>query len=419
MRVMKFGGASVKNPDAIRNVAEILGKFSAHPLLVVISAIDKTTNHLELLAHLARDGKEQEALDQFAAIKAFHLKMVSDLFGEGKGEAVANQVNQLLREVERIVQGILLLEEFPSRTYDRIVSYGEILSTTIVSGFLLEKGQQSIWVDARLLVKTDATYKQAGVIWTLTEENIRREVLPLLQPGAIVITQGFIGSTIDGKTTTLGREGSDYTASIFAHCLGADSLTVWKDVPGILNGDPRIRQNTIKIDNMSYEEAVEMTFYGATVIHPKTIKPIFNRNIPLHVKSFLNVEAPGTVISSQTNATVIPSYILKKDQTYIRIKPKDFSFMEELLIREVFDQLYKSGVKLNLVQNSAISLMLCVDNKPQNRDFQSLLLDKFDVEMRTGLRLHTIVNFTVKDLKEAADAVMVQQHDNKIFIVKE
>ncbi|MDP5170966.1 MAG: aspartate kinase [Bacteroidia bacterium] len=416
---MKFGGASVKNPDAIRNVAEILGKFSAHPLLVVISAIDKTTNHLELLAHLARDGKEQEALDQFAAIKAFHLKMVSDLFGEGKGEAVANQVNQLLREVERIVQGILLLEEFPSRTYDRIVSYGEILSTTIVSGFLLEKGQQSIWVDARLLVKTDATYKQAGVIWTLTEENIRREVLPLLQPGAIVITQGFIGSTIDGKTTTLGREGSDYTASIFAHCLGADSLTVWKDVPGILNGDPRIRQNTIKIDNMSYEEAVEMTFYGATVIHPKTIKPIFNRNIPLHVKSFLNVEAPGTVISSQTNATVIPSYILKKDQTYIRIKPKDFSFMEELLIREVFDQLYKSGVKLNLVQNSAISLMLCVDNKPQNRDFQSLLLDKFDVEMRTGLRLHTIVNFTVKDLKEAADAVMVQQHDNKIFIVKE
>lgn len=418
MLVMKFGGASVKNPEAIRNVATILNHFEKEAILVVISAIDKTTNHLEMLAHLARDGKEEESLKQYEKVKSFHIQLVQDLWGEEKAAGVLAKVSSLLREVERIVQGILLLEEFPARTYDRIVSYGEVLSTTIISEFLKLSGKNVSWADARTLVKTDANYKQAGVIWTLTEENIQREIIPQMNPGSVVITQGFIGSTIDGKTTTLGREGSDYTGSVFAHCLGAESFTVWKDVPGILNADPRIRENTIKIDHLSYEEAVEMTFYGASVIHPKTIKPIFNKNIPLYVKSFKDVEAPGTVISRQTNATIIPSYILKKDQTFIQIKPKDFSFMEELLIREVFDHLYKSGVKLNLVQNSAISLMLCVDNKSQNRDFASLLLDKFEVEVQDNLQLHTVVNFSVKDLKEAANAIMVQQHDNKLFIVK-
>ncbi len=418
MQVMKFGGASVRNPEAIRNVANILNRFDDEAVLVVISAIDKTTNHLEYLAYLARDGKEEETFVQYERIKSFHIGLVQKLWEHEKAVGVLAKVSSMLREVERIVQGILLLEEFPAPTYDRIVSYGEILSTTIVAEYLKLTGRSVHWADARKLVKTDANFKQAGVIWSLTEKHIREDIKPLLEAGSLVVTQGFIGSTIDGKTTTLGREGSDYTGSIFAHCLGAESLTVWKDVPGILNGDPRIRQNTVKLDNLSYEEAVEMTFYGASVIHPKTIKPIFNRQIPLNVKSFMDVEALGTVISRQTNAEIIPSYILKKDQTYIQIKPKDFSFMEELLIREVFDHLYKSGVKLNLVQNSAISLMLCVDNKAQNNDFASRLLDKFDVELNSGLQLHTVVNFSVKDLKEAAEAVMVQQHGNKLFIVK-
>lgn len=418
MRVMKFGGASVKNPEAIRNVASILAHFDNETILVVVSAIDKTTNQLEELAHLARDGKEDETLNQYEKIKSFHMGLVRELWGEEKAAGILAKVSGLLREVERIVQGILLLEEFPAPTYDRIVSYGEILSTTIISEYLKLSGRTVHWADARTLVKTDATYKQAGVIWSLTEQNISNEVVPLLVENHIVITQGFIGSTIDGKTTTLGREGSDYTGSIFAHCLDAESLTVWKDVPGILNADPRIRENTVKIDHLSYEEAVEMTFYGASVIHPKTIKPIFNKDIPLNVKSFKDISAPGTVISTQTNEEIITSYILKKDQVYLQITPKDFSFMEELLIREVFDQLYKSGVKLNLVQNSAISLMLCVDNKPQVRNFTSLLLDKFDVMETSELQLHTVVNFSVKDLKQAADAVMVQQHANKLFIVK-
>lgn len=419
MKVMKFGGASVKDADAIRNVADIIVTFNDKACLIVVSAIDKTTNHLELLAHLARDGKEAEALEQFRKIRRFHVHLIHDLFGQENVHTVQEKVRKFFTEIERIVNGILLLEEFPPRTYDRIVSYGELLSTTIVSEYIRSRGHDCQWIDARKLVKTDATYKQAGVIWSLTEENIQREVLPQMKPGHIIITQGFIGSTTSGRTTTLGREGSDYTGSIFAHCLNADSLTVWKDVPGILNGDPRIRQNTVKIDNLSYEEAVEMTFYGASVIHPKTIKPIFNKRIPLHVKCFLDIEAPGSTISDKTNDEVITSYIVKKAQAYIKVKPKDFSFMEERLMQEVFDHVYKSGVKVNLVQNTAISLMLCVDDKPSEVGaFESLLLDKFEVEIQRDLKLNTMINFSIKDLKEAVDAIMVQQHDNKLFIVK-
>ena len=416
---MKFGGASVKHADAIRNVADIIMKYRDQACLIVISAMDKTTNHLELLAHLARDGKEAEAKEQFAKIKRFHYGQIEALFPVEDQEQVKQAVAPFFQLMERIVEGILLLEEFPPRTYDRIVSNGELLSTTIVAEYLKTLGHDCVWVDARELVKTDANYKQAGVIWSLTEENIQEQVLPQMQPGRVLITQGFIGSTTSGKTTTLGREGSDYTGSIFALCLGADSLTVWKDVPGILNGDPRIRKDTVKLDQLSYEEAVEMTFYGASVIHPKTIKPIFNKNIPLHVKCFLDVDAEGSTISTQSNPEKVTSYIVKKAQTFIRIQPKDFSFMEELLMEEIFDHVYKSGVKVNLVQNSAISLMLCVDDrKSANAAFEALLLDKFTVEMQPDLKLYTMINFSPKDIKAAIDAVMVQQHENKLYIVK-
>jgi aspartate kinase len=416
---MKFGGASVKDADSIRNVAQIMEQYAQEPMLVVISASGKTTNHLEELAFLARDGKESEAQEQFKRIRQFHLELMHDLFPENKHVGLPDAIKGYFEEMERIVNGILLLEEFPPRTYDRIVSYGELLSTTIVAEYLKAQNKDVIWLDARQLVKTDANYQQAGVIWSLTDEAIRREVWPQLKPGRIIITQGFIGSTTNGRTTTLGREGSDYTASIFATCLGAKSLTVWKDVPGILNADPRLRQDTIKIDNLSYEEAVEMTFYGATVIHPKTIKPIYNKHIPLHVKCFLDTSLPGTTISAARNAEPVTSYIVKKEQVFLRIRPKDFSFMEERLMQQVFDHLYKSGVKVNLVQNSAISLMLCLDDTPGAIGaFESLLLDLFDIEKKEGLKLYTLINFVVKDLKEAADAIMVQQHDNKLFIVK-
>ncbi|RMG70072.1 MAG: aspartate kinase, partial [Bacteroidetes bacterium] len=291
---MKFGGASVKDAGGIRNVADIIRRHTDQPLLVVVSAMDKTTNHLERLAYLARDGQETEAWAEFERIQRFHHHQIEALSGEAGRSALRDKVAPFFEEMARIVRGILLLEEFPPRTYDRIVAYGELLSTTIIAAYLAHEGADCEWLDARELVRTDATYQQAGVIWSVTEQNIQEQVAPRMQAGRILITQGFIGSTMQGRTTTLGREGSDYTGSIFAHCLGADSLTVWKDVPGILNGDPRIRKHTVKLDRLSYEEAVEMTFYGASVIHPKTIKPIYTRNIPLHVKCFLDVEAPGS-----------------------------------------------------------------------------------------------------------------------------
>ncbi|MEL6192287.1 MAG: aspartate kinase [Bacteroidota bacterium] len=415
---MKFGGASVKNADSIRNVCDIIQQFQEEPSLIVISASGKTTNHLEVLADLARNGKEEETLKQFEDIFNFHKGLVRDLFSD-KADEVLGKVESWFVEVKRIVDGILLLEEFPERTYDRIVSYGEILSTTIVTEYLKLKNKKADWLDARTVIKTDASHKQANVIWSMTLSNIQENVLPMLAPGKSVITQGFIGSTIADKTTTLGREGSDYTASIFAHCLDAAKLMVWKDVPGILNADPRLRDDTIKIDNLSYEEAVEMTFYGASVIHPKTIKPLYTKQIPLFVKCFLDTSLPGTCISDKTNKTVITSYIKKKKQAFLRIQPKDFSFMDERQLEVIFDHVYKTGVKVNLVQNSAISLLLCVDEVPRKlKAFESLLLDQFNVEIERELFLHTIIHFTEEDLKTSEDGVMVQQQDNKLFVVK-
>ncbi|MEO1588933.1 MAG: aspartate kinase, partial [Bacteroidota bacterium] len=305
IQVMKFGGASVKNPDAIRNVARILSHFKEDAILLVVSAMDKTTNHLEMLAHLARDQKEAEAWAQFDKIKSFHLEHVNDLFEGDLQALVREKILNYFQQIERIVRGILLLKEFPPSTYDRIVSHGELLSTTLVAAYLEKENHDCQWIDARDYIKTDASYQRGEVIWSLTEENIQQKVAPAMRAGKFIVTQGFIGSTTEGKTTTLGREGSDYTGSIFAYCLGAENLTVWKDVIGILNADPRLRDETQKHEQLSYEEAVEMTFYGASVIHPKTIKPLFSKEIPLKVKCFADIKEPGTVIGAQGDDQVI------------------------------------------------------------------------------------------------------------------
>ncbi|MEL6633794.1 MAG: aspartate kinase [Bacteroidota bacterium] len=419
IQVMKFGGASVKNPDAIRNVARILSHFKEDAILLVVSAMDKTTNHLEMLAHLARDQKEAEAWAQFDKIKSFHLEHVNDLFEGDLQALVREKILNYFQQIERIVRGILLLKEFPPSTYDRIVSHGELLSTTLVAAYLEKENHDCQWIDARDYIKTDASYQRGEVIWSLTEENIQQKVAPAMRAGKFIVTQGFIGSTTEGKTTTLGREGSDYTGSIFAYCLGAENLTVWKDVIGILNADPRLRDETQKHEQLSYEEAVEMTFYGASVIHPKTIKPLFSKEIPLKVKCFADIKEPGTVIGAQGDDQVITSYIIKKRQAYLHIKPKDFSFMEERLMQQIFDHVYKSGVKVNLVQNSAISLMLCVDDRENTvNELEALLLDTFEVETERELKLFTVMNYQAADLAEAHGARMVQQYDKNLSYVK-
>jgi aspartate kinase len=414
---MKFGGASVKNAGAIRNVAEIIIRHQREPLLVVVSAMDKTTNQLEILAEKANSGDDSGTFTQFEKVLSFHKEIVEGLFGEEAGP-VLNRISQFFGEIERIIRGILLLEEFPTRTYDRIVAYGELVSTTIVADYLRWVTGDCIWMDVRELIRTDSNHKQANVIQSISEQNIQEKVLPLLEKGKLVVTQGFIGSTLSGKTTTLGREGSDYTAAIFANALNANRLVVWKDVPGVLNADPRLMPEAVKHPQLSYEEAVEMTFYGATVIHPKTIKPLHEKQIPMQVRSFLHTEEPGTRISEAASVGKITSYILKKKQAVIKVQPRDFSFMDESLMQDIFHHTFKTGIKVSLIQHSAISLMLCVDDHPGLIDsFRSTLLDRFHLETMDGLELQTILNFTVRDLKLAEKAVMVQQHGNKLFLL--
>lgn len=421
MLVMKFGGASVKNADAVRNVSRIIRSFlPGNGLLVVISAMDKTTNHLEKLAWAAKDNREEETWRKFRSIRDFHHGMVDELFPPGD-LPVRDKLGEYFAQIERIIRGILLLEEFPDRTYDRIVAFGELLSTCIVTHYLQQEGLRATCPDARTLVKTDATHMGASVIWSLTRQNIQAHIPPLLRAHDVVITQGFIGSTMEGHVTTLGREGSDYTASIFAACLEAESVTVWKDVRGILNGDPRIEAETVKLDALSYERAVEMTFYGASVIHPKTIKPLRNAGIPLYVKCFKDTSEAGTVIglASEVNqASGICSRILKPNQTLLRIKPLDFSFMDERLLGRVFTRIAKAHVQINLVQISAISLTLCATHVHSAiEEFESLLLDEFKVERREGMVLETYIDYSDHELERAKNALLSQISEGKLLLV--
>lgn len=421
MLVMKFGGASVKNPEAVRNVVEIVRQYAGkRRLVVVVSAMDKTTNHLETLAGLARDAKEVETWERFRKIKSFHHEVVDGLFDPGE-MTVREEIDGYFEQVERIIQGILLLGEFPNRTYDRIVAFGELLSTAIASHYLRKTGLAVACPDARNLIKTDTSHTHASVIWSLTRENVQEKLLPLFETNEVVVTQGFIASSIEGKVTTLGREGSDYTASILAACLEAESVTVWKDVRGILNGDPRIESETVKLDELSYERAVEMTFYGASVIHPKTIKPLRNAGIPLYVKCFQDLAEEGTVIreggDKELNAGIC-SRIVKQNQVLISITPRDFSFMDERQLNTIFNRGLRAGVQVSLVQTSAISLKLCAtDVRTAIDEFESLLLDEYKVSQESGLVLRTFINYGDAELLETRAALLTQQADNKLLAV--
>jgi aspartate kinase len=423
MQVMKFGGASIKDAHAVRNVGKIIGRFVPQTrLVVVISAMDKTTNHLERLAWMARDSRETDTWEQFSKIKGFHFGIIDQLFGIESSEA-REQVEGYFSEIERICRGILLLNEFPNHTYDRIVAYGELLSSCIVSNYLVQEGYKVAITDARRIIKTDASYTQARVVWSLTNDNLHKIVLPLLDQYDLVVTQGFIASSTEGKVTTLGREGSDYTASIFAQGLGAESLTVWKDVKGILNGDPHIEPQTVKLDALSYERVVEMTFYGASVIHPKTIKPIRNANIPMYVKCFKDMQLPGTVISSEGGKLQndqVCIRVVKQGQALLRIQPLDFSFMEASLIHKIFENAALARMEINLVQTNAISLWVCATyNDATISEFQSLLLDEFSFTTQLGLVLKMFINYGVEELNAVSNAVLVQRVENKLLAVME
>lgn len=395
MQVFKFGGASVKDADGVKNVAEVLKQFPSQKISVVVSAMGKTTNALERLAK-AYFYKVENAEKVLEEIKSYHFDICNHLF-PSTSHPIYNELENTFVEL------YWAIEDEPTQgfdfEYDQIVSMGEIISTKIVSAYLNEIGLKNKWIDVRGIIQTDNSYREGKVDFELTESLVNRDLQPIFNTFDIIVTQGFIGGTSENFTTTLGREGSDYTASILAYCLNANNVTIWKDVPGVLNADPKWFSHTKKIDELSYHDAIELTYYGATVIHPKTIKPLQNKNIPLYVKSFLKPKDEGTVIRDGEKRLNIPSYIFKIDQVLISIQPKDFSFIAEDNLSDIFEVFSKHGVKINLMQLSAISFSVCCDDHAEKiKTLVSELQQQFKVLYNSGLELMTVRYYTQETL---------------------
>jgi aspartate kinase len=352
--VFKFGGASVRDAAAVRNVAEILARYRETRTVVIVSAMGKMTNAFEALAWAHFD-RSPEAPAHYAQIRAYHLAIAAELFDPG--HEVFGQLNDHFVEIEWMLTDPqhVAFDFF----YDQLVSFGELLSTRIVSAYLNQSGLACAWIDARDVIRTDNTWREARIDWTATEAAMGQVVAPLLAGGTLVLTQGFIGCTSENFTTTLGREGSDYTAAIFAFCLDARQMTVWKDVPGVLTADPARFENTTLIPRMSYREAIEMTYYGASVIHPKTIKPLQNKSIPLYVRSFQHPGEGGTWIGTDMDAVIPPVIVIADNQTLIRVATRDYSFMAEHHLSDVFALLARHRIKVNMMRNTAISFIVC------------------------------------------------------------
>lgn len=393
MKVFKFGGASVKDAEGVKNVLKVLKETGSSEKLIVISAMGKTTNALEeVVREYLENGNPTHSLQP---IKEYHHQILLDLF-ENKEHSIFRKVNSLFKELENF------LEHNRSRqydfVYDQVVIYGELLSTSIVSEFLSSEGVRNEWLDARNCIKTDSIYRDATVNWEETQAQITKRV----NPNGLTITQGFIGSDTNNFSTTLGREGSDYTAGIFAYCLNADSVTIWKDVPGVLNADPRVFKDPTLLEQISYEEAIELAFYGASVIHPKTLQPLQRKEIPLYVRSFLNLSQEGTAVKKgQRILPRIPCFIVKKDQVLISLSSLDFSFIMEENISQIFGLFHKYQIKVDLIQNSAISFSVCVDNKFNKLEkLINQLKATFRVTYNTGVSLYTIRHFNDAAIKE-------------------
>jgi aspartate kinase len=391
MKVFKFGGASVKNAAAIKNVASILKSYSKDNLLVVVSAMGKTTNALERIVTLAQQGKDIS--DELEDIKSYHLEASRNL-----GE-YDTPVHQRVDDVINTIAHEAVKSGDYDQVYDQVVSQGEILSTIIVSNYLQSTGLLVEWVDARKYISTDATYREGKVDWEKTKEAVQA-LKPIINK-KIIVTQGFIGSTTDGFTTTLGREGSDYSAAIFASCLDAQSVTIWKDVPGVMSADPKRLSNAVVFEELPYQEAAEMTYYGASVIHPKTIKPLANSKIPLLVKNFDDPSLPGTRIHDCKVYGLPPLIVFKDNQCLISCKVMDYTFVNEQQIGLIFEALMNHDVHINVMQNSAISFSICVDFRDQKimRLIQTLS-KHFEVYYNTGLTLITIKNYDAASFSE-------------------
>lgn len=418
MRVFKFGGASVKDAEGVKNVLTILSQFRKESLVVVVSAMGKTTNALEKVAqsYWNQDGNVKELIQD---VHAFHFNVIDEL-GFSADHPVRGEVENSFVEIDWLV------EETTSKTfafvYDQIVSHGELMSTHIISAYLNLHECKNEWLDVRDVLQTDNSYREGNVDWALTEQLIKSKVKALMLKNNIVVTQGFIGATSENFTTTLGREGSDYTAAIFSYCLDAQEMIVWKDVPGVLSSDPRYSDDAIKLDQISYHDAIELTYYGATVIHPKTIKPLENKNIPMRVCSFTSPMDKGTVIGDfPATRPLVPCFIYKFNQILFSISAKDFSFIAEDHLSRIFNIFSSHSIKINLMQNSAISFSVCVDDDSFKIPLLIQELQKeFKVLYNSNLKLITVRHYypsTIDQLIKGKDLLMEQRSRQTAHVV--
>lgn len=405
MRIFKFGGASVKDADGIKNVFSVLEKVGHEDTLLVISAMGKTTNALELVIKNYFE-KSNELHSSLQDVRKYHNQILLDLFDD-ENHDVFYTVNSHFADLEYFLRS----NKSPNYNfvYDQIVSYGEIVSTTIVSHYFNHAGLKNNWIDVRSFIKTDNNYRDAEVDWEKTQQLISKGI----KKKALNITQGFLGSDENNFTTTLGREGSDYTAAIFAYCLNTESVTIWKDVPGVLNADPRYFENAVLLNQISYREAIELAFYGASVIHPKTLQPLQKKEIPLFVKSFINPLLPGTSVSKGEDLEPkTPCFIVKKEQLLLSLSSIDFSFIIEENISEIFALFHQYKIKVSLIQNSAISFSVCIEDKFGNfRELKNILSKKFKVSYNEKVSLYTIRHFDEKAAKmvEKDKTVLLKQ----------
>jgi aspartate kinase len=392
MKVFKFGGASINSFERIQNLASILRGYQHEKILIVISAMGKVTNALEKVAEAFYAGRKDESLKLFDKVKENHLALLK--------YAVTQQWLVATRELENFFTEVQwLLHDKPVKEfdyyYDQVVCTGELLSTTLISFYLNEENIPNAWIDVRDVLRTDDSFRDAVVDWEVTEKNTREKILQLFKDTNIVITQGFIGCTDENESTTLGREGSDYTAALFANILDAESVTIWKDVEGVMNADPKDFPDAVTIPELNYKEVIEMAYYGAQVIHPKTIKPLQNKNIPLFVKSFLDTTLPGTAITGKSVRHLPPIIVYKRKQTLVTMQSKDFSFVEGEPVAALYEILHASKIKPNLTQNAAISLLVCIDdNEEKTGGLAARCGELFDVQMEKNLTLLTIRHYT-------------------------
>ncbi len=405
MRVFKFGGASIKNADAIRNVAEIVTNYKNGKLVLVVSALGKTTNALEEIADAIYNKEAELSAERIDALKAGHFAILDELF-EDKQHIAFRDLEQFFERLMDIQRFYTLknitIDAGYDYLYDQIVSFGELMSTNMVSHYLRHRSLPVYWLDVRTVLKTDSRYREGGVNWEVTEQLIQAKLQPLID-SQLVITQGFLGSTVENHTTTLGREGSDYTAAIMAYCLDAEELVIWKDVPGVLNADPRLFPDARLLKKISYSEAVELAYYGATVIHPKTIKPLQNKNITLRVRSFIYPTDEGTIVSTATGHDhEIPSIIYKQNQALLTLGTKDFSFIIEENLSHIFRLFADFGVKVGMMQATAINFTVCIDHdKAKLPSLIKTLEQDYRVESQENLQLVTIRHFDADTLKQA------------------